>query len=375
MKKLTAILLSIIMMTVFALPAFADTDTGEAADLSFLKDKFIDDKRDALSESDEAVLEEMLLNTLANEAYAGVIMISEDFSEITEEQAKAYCDEQAFSSSAGCVALVYSFNTNDFRIYCFSDDLGAFTDEAMLPYWEVEISTDYNSFNNGVYSPEAMLDACTLFCVELDDLANAAMDGHPFDVSYFSRANEVGDDVGGGVYDAGFINENETTRTIPDERLVPRLVDEADLLTDDEESKLMKKLDKISEDHEFDIIIVTRHSIGSKSSEQYADDYFDYNGCGFGSGHDGILFLISMENRDWAISTTGKGIPYFTDAGQAYMKDQFLPQLKSGNYNKAFNTFTDLCEDFVIQAEKGDPYDYGNLPRKPFSLIALGRLP
>ena len=79
----------------------------------------------------------------------------------------------------------------------------------------------------------------------------------------------------------------------------PRLTDQADLLSDDEETELLHKLDEISERQQSDIVVVTRKSLKGKSAMEYADDFYDNNGYGFGDGKDGILFLISMEERDW----------------------------------------------------------------------------
>ncbi|MGN0623979.1 MAG: TPM domain-containing protein [Oscillospiraceae bacterium] len=153
---------------------------------------------------------------------------------------------------------------------------------------------------------------------------------------------------------------------LPDERLLPRVVDDADLLTDSEETALLEKVDEISERQKMDVVIVTVDSLEGKSSTAYADDFFDYNGYGYGIDHDGILLLISMANRDWAISTCGEGIRTFTDAGQAYMVDQFKPYLSDGDYDEAFNCFADLCDDFITQAKNGAPYDSGNMPKGEF---------
>lgn len=83
-----------------------------------------------------------------------------------------------------------------------------------------------------------------------------------------------------------------------------------------------------------------------------------------GEEADGILLLVSMEDRDWAISTCGYGITAFTDAGQEYMTEQFLPYLSDGDYAYAFGEFADLCDDFILQAYRGEPYDVGNLPQE-----------
>ena len=115
-------------------------------------------------------------------------------------------------------------------------------------------------------------------------------------------------------------------------------------------------------------------SLDGKTAESYADDYFDFNGYGLGQDRDGILLLLSMEDRDWAISTHGFAITAFTDAGLDYIKEDVQFQLKLDNYAKAFRTFASLCDQFLTAAHKGKPYDVGNLPIKhasPSILIFL----
>lgn len=145
-----------------------------------------------------------------------------------------------------------------------------------------------------------------------------------------------------------------------------RLVDMADLLSDSEESDLLNMLNEISERQQLDIVIVTTDSLEGYTAEQYADDFYDYNGYGFGNSADGILFLISMEERDWSISTTGYGITAFTDAGQAYIIEVILSDLSDGYYASAFTRFANLCDDYITQARTGNPYDIDNMPKEPF---------
>lgn len=148
------------------------------------------------------------------------------------------------------------------------------------------------------------------------------------------------------------------------ERLLPRLVDEADLLTDEEEAELLEKLDTVSEERNCDVVVVTTGSLVGKTSTAYADDFFDENGYGMGKERDGILLLVSTEDRDWALSTRGYGITAFTDAGQEYMVEQFLPYLSDGEYLEAFLEYADRCDDYILQADMGEPYDVGNLPQE-----------
>lgn len=148
-----------------------------------------------------------------------------------------------------------------------------------------------------------------------------------------------------------------------------RIVDWADLLSDSEEAELSDKLDEISERQQVDVAVVTVNSLEGASAMEYADDFFDYNGYGLGAGQDGILFLISMEERDWYISTAGFGITAVTDAGREYMAEKFLPYLSEGEYAQAFGVFADQCDDYIRQAKTGMPYDVDNIPTEPFSHI------
>lgn len=157
----------------------------------------------------------------------------------------------------------------------------------------------------------------------------------------------------------------------------PRLVDDADLLSDSEKEELSRRLDEISIRQKCDVVVVTVPDLAGSTSTAFADDYFDYQGYGAGEGRDGILLLIAMEDRDWAMSTHGSGITAFTDSGLSYIEEQFRPLLTDGEYAQAFDEFAGLCDQFLTQAATGRAYDSGNLPKEPFPvgrnvLISLG---
>ena len=149
------------------------------------------------------------------------------------------------------------------------------------------------------------------------------------------------------------------------QKTLPRLVDQADLLSDAEEASVLSALDGISEAHGLDVVVVTANTLGGQSPMAYADDFYDYNGY----APDGILLLVSMEDRDWWISTTGYGITVFTDAGIEYLGEQFVPALSDGDDVDAFVTYAENCDLFITQAETGEPYDTHNMPKEPFGFF------
>ena len=148
-----------------------------------------------------------------------------------------------------------------------------------------------------------------------------------------------------------------------------RFVDEAGLLTGSEGSDLLDQLNEISERQQVDVVVVTVDSLEGASATEYADDFYDLNGYGFGDVGDGILLLICMVVRVCAISTSGFGITAFTDAGLEYLSDMIIGDLGDGDYAWAFTTFAEMCDDYITQAKTGEPYDADHLSKDPFALV------
>ena len=148
-----------------------------------------------------------------------------------------------------------------------------------------------------------------------------------------------------------------------------RLVDLSGLVDNGLTSRIEEKLGEISTRQKMDVVIVTVDSLDGKTATEYADDFYDNTGYGYGDEGDGILFLVSTEERDWALSTKGWGTTVFTDAGLQYMSEKILPYLSEGEYVEAFDTYADLCDQFITQAYQGEPYDVGRLPKTYFKVI------
>ena len=156
------------------------------------------------------------------------------------------------------------------------------------------------------------------------------------------------------------------------------LYDNAGLLSDANQVRILNRLNEVSERQQFAIVIITVPSLPEGyTPEAYADDLYDYMGYGYGSGHDGTLLLVTMKERKWHVSTTGFGIRAITDKGLDYMSDRFVPAMSDGDYYESFDTFITLCDEFVTEAREGKPYDVGHMPKGSFDffraiLIALG---
>lgn len=125
----------------------------------------------------------------------------------------------------------------------------------------------------------------------------------------------------------------------------PYVIDDAGLIDNDEQ--LSDRLDDIGSEYDIDIVIVTVDSLGVKTPTAFADDFYDYNDY----ADDGILFLISMEERDWAISTKGSCIADFDDATQSEIVSKMRSSLSADDFETAFDIFADCCEDTLHSAK------------------------
>ncbi|MBR1670769.1 MAG: TPM domain-containing protein [Butyrivibrio sp.] len=149
----------------------------------------------------------------------------------------------------------------------------------------------------------------------------------------------------------------------PSTRQKERLLDTADLLTDDEEEIILDGLNEVSENRRFNVAILTVDDY-TGPIQDFADDYFEYNG--FRSDFDGrgILFMLSMNTREWAFSIPEEGTYAFTDYGQNYMINRMIDYLRDDNYYGAFMEYISLCDSLIEQADEGHPLDVGIKPPK-----------
>ena len=144
---------------------------------------------------------------------------------------------------------------------------------------------------------------------------------------------------------------------------LPRLVDDADLLTDEQEASLIAKLDEISKCLNFDLVVYTTNTLNGMTPEDAAIDFYDVNGYGFNDSRDGSVLLVSMEDRDWYLDVNGWGKEALNEDAREYISEEFLTDLSAGDYASAFSTYAELADEIVTKAENGEfyktPFNFG----------------
>ena len=81
----------------------------------------------------------------------------------------------------------------------------------------------------------------------------------------------------------------------------PRLVDGADVMTDSEEETLLNRLNEISEEFEYDVVIVTAETFGTTSPFNFAVSSFKNGNYGMGENKSGVILVVSEKERKYYI--------------------------------------------------------------------------
>ena len=147
-------------------------------------------------------------------------------------------------------------------------------------------------------------------------------------------------------------------------------MDDANLLSSQEETKLRIDLENFKNEYNMDAVIVTSNNLNGKSQQDYADDYFDYNGYGVGKEKSGLLLLIDMENRNIWISTSGEAIKYFTNNRIDNIVEDITSYLKNGDYFGGCNVFINDINNYVKEGIPTNKYIKGK-PTKNIVFIGL----
>lgn len=130
------------------------------------------------------------------------------------------------------------------------------------------------------------------------------------------------------------------------------VVDDADLLSEGEEVILADIIGKINFEHDINIVIHTTEDTDGLYIEDYADNFYD-NGSYYS---DGLVFVISMAERDYYTSTCG----YLVDSLPAYDIDSIcepvVPYLSSAQYYEAFELYLERLNSYLSGEYS---YDYG----------------
>ena len=132
-----------------------------------------------------------------------------------------------------------------------------------------------------------------------------------------------------------------------------KVYDFANLLSDSQEKSLFNSIIRFTNKTGLEAVIATIDDNPGKTVRDEAADFYDYNYF----KKNGIIFLIDMEVREYAIVTTGSAMDVYPNTEIDLMLDNVYPYMVNKNYFSACNTFLEDIERYFSVQEDDYYYD------------------
>ena len=157
---------------------------------------------------------------------------------------------------------------------------------------------------------------------------------------------------------------------------LPLVVDEADLLTDEEELALQRTAEEISQRQQCQVVIYTTGYLGGMNTTEYSDEKLDQ--YGIGDDKSAMLLLIyylgpgNSENY-MELNRQGFAIEAITDYGTDHVFDVIEDDMHNGEFAEACSKYLSTADELLTMARNGKPYDVPQAKKhKPnFIIIAI----
>ena len=173
-------------------------------------------------------------------------------------------------------------------------------------------------------------------------------------------------------------NSGEVTETQTPEQTgvdMKYIFDNSDLLTFDEWEKLEARAADISKRHGCGVYVAfvddfTEYGYGN---DVYKTTYQLYhaNELGMGENRDGIIILLSMADRDYAMFVYGENAEKaFDKYGQEQLEDTFLGYFGDNDWYNGVSSYLDTCDEYLTLAEEGNPVRKNTLPMYIIVVVA-----
>lgn len=151
----------------------------------------------------------------------------------------------------------------------------------------------------------------------------------------------------------------------------PRILDRADLFTNDEEDQLNALILQFQQDTGMDFVIATVAESHAGTPQQLADDLYDRGGYGLDDEHSGVLYLIDLSVRKPHLSTTGEMIRYMNDARINNAHEYCWDQLHDGEYFEAARRMIYAVSYCVEQGYSSQSYNDSIQPPKELTMTEI----
>lgn len=135
--------------------------------------------------------------------------------------------------------------------------------------------------------------------------------------------------------------------------------DEAGILSQDEVTELESKAQDILSEYGMATYIVTVPSMnGATDAYEYAKGIYTQNDFGAGDKKSGMLLMLSMEARDYALIAYGEGNTVLTDYGNERMSEDFLEYFADDDWKGGFDSYLETADSYCYKYYvEGEAFD------------------
>ena len=358
-RKMTALLTALLLVLALVFPAMAAMEYGAVYDeteaLGSVELTYQGEQK--LPQLTEALGVDLRVDVFTDEGVEDISV--SDIAVYVYENSGYGCGAQKDGVSLtlllrGTEDGVYTLSEADWCVYALLDtargsaqDLSGIVHDAVSPYM------DERAWNG-----EDVTMSATALSQAVDAMAES--------VENYIRANAVTDV-------AGETAESQTQE--PTGADMNYIFDLSDQLSYEEWTELEARAADISQ----------RHGCGVYAA--FVDDFTEYGGgndvykttyqlyhaseLGMGADRDGIIILLSMDDRDYAMFVYGDHAEYAFDRyGQKELEDAFLGYFGDNDWYGGVSHYLDTCDEYLTRAEEGKPVRKNTLPMYLIVVVA-----
>ena len=350
-RKMTVLLTALILVLALGFPAMAAMEYGAVYDeteaLGSVELTYQGEQK--LPQLTEALGVDLRVDVFTDEGVEDISV--SDIAVYVYENSGYGCGEEKDGVSLtlllrGTEDGVYTLSESDWCVYALLDtargsaqELSGIVHDAVSPYMEER-----------AWNGEDVTMSATALSQAVDAMAES--------VENYIRANAVTDV-------AGETAEAQTQE--PTGADMNYIFDLSDQLSYEEWAELEARAADISQ----------RHGCGVYAA--FVDDFTEYGGgndvykttyqlyhaseLGMGADRDGIIILLSMDDRDYAMFVYGDHAEYAFDRyGQKELEDAFLGYFGDNDWYGGVSHYLDTCDEYLTRAEEGKPVRKNTLP-------------
>ncbi|MDD7221776.1 MAG: TPM domain-containing protein [Eubacteriales bacterium] len=358
-RKMTALLTALLLVLALGFPAMAAMEYGAVYDeteaLGSVELTYQGEQK--LPQLTEALGVDLRVDVFTDEGVEDISV--SDIAVYVYENSGYGCGAQKDGVSLtlllrGTEDGVYTLSESDWCVYALLDtargsaqDLSGIVHDAVSPYM------DERAWNG-----EDVTVSATALSQAVDAMAES--------VENYIRANAVPDVTG---------ETAESQTQEPTDADMNYIFDLSDQLSYEEWVELEARASDISQ----------RHGCGVYAA--FVDDFTEYGGgndvykttyqlyhaseLGMGADRDGIIILLSMDDRDYAMFVYGDHAEYAFDRyGQKELEDAFLGYFGDNDWYGGVSHYLDTCDEYLTRAEEGKPVRKNTLPMYLIVVVA-----